>query len=414
MEAVGATCEDSDVSDFPVRVAKDDEYDAMMRTFGAALMFEFPLDEKYRAAFEPDRALVVADGDELVGTARVLTRDLSVPGAVVPAAHVTGVGVSATHRRRGILRSMMAEQLRSVPEALAVLWASEPGIYGRFGYGAAAWFVSYEVDLPRVRPQGTESSGRVRKLPAEGAGKVLAPVLEHLQRYRPGVSGRDETWWELRLQDLTEWRHGRSAREILVHEDESGTIDGYAMWRAKFGSGPGGIANEISLEELVATNLTAYQALWNHLLTMDLTAKLNFSYAAVDEPVMQLVGNTEALERRICESLWVRITDVVRALEQRRYATNVDLVLEVSDEMLPDNAGRYRLTGDGEKARCERTDAAPDLALSVTALGAAYLGGRSLAEFAVTGEVRELSPGALATASAAFGWPVAPASIEVF
>ena len=52
--------------------------------------------------------------------------------------------------------------------------------------------------------------------------------------------------------------------------------------------------------------------------------------------------------------------------------------------------------------------------LSVTALGAAYLGGRSLAEFAVTGEVRELSPGALATASAAFGWPVAPASIEVF
>jgi hypothetical protein len=50
----------------------------------------------------------------------------------------------------------------------------------------------------------------------------------------------------------------------------------------------------------------------------------------------------------------------------------------------------------------------------VTALGAAYLGGRSLAEFAVTGEVRELSPGALATASAAFGWPVAPASIEVF
>src|SRR4029450_5980861 len=234
---------------------------------------------------------------------------------------------------------------------------------------------------------------------------LLAPVLEGLRRYRPGLSGRDEQWWELRLQDLPEHRHGRTAREGLVHEDESGTVDGYAMWRGKFGSGPGGIANEISLEELVANDPAAYQALWSHLLSMDLTAKLDFGYAAVDEPLMQLVGNTEALQRRICESLWVRITDVERALEQRRYATNVDLVLEIADALLPDNAGRVRLTGDGEKARCERTDAAADLALSVTALGAAYLGGRSLAEFAVTGEVRELRPGALAAASAAFGWP---------
>jgi predicted acetyltransferase len=402
------------VSDFPVRVAKAEDYDAMMRCFGAALMFEFPPDEKYRAAFEPDRALVVTDGDEVVGTTRVLTRDLSIPGAIVPAAHVTGVGVSATHRRRGILRSMMTEQLRTTPEAIAVLWASEPGIYGRFGYGAAAWFVSYEVDLPRIRPPRAEPSGRVRAVPLEDAGKLLAPVLEGLRRYRPGLSGRDEQWWELRLQDLPEHRHGRTAREVLVHEDESGTVDGYAMWRGKFGSGPGGIANEIALEELVANDPAAYQALWSHLLTMDLTAKLDFGYAAVDEPLMQLVGNTEALQRRICESLWVRITDVERALEQRRYATNVDLVLEIADDLLPDNAGRFRLTGDGEKARCERTDAAPDLALSVTALGAAYLGGRSLAEFAVTGEVRELRPGALAAASAAFGWPVAPASIEVF
>jgi predicted acetyltransferase len=402
------------VSDFPVRVAKAEDYDAMMRCFGAALMFEFPPDEKYRAAFEPDRALVVTDGDEVVGTTRVLTRDLSIPGAIVPAAHVTGVGVSATHRRRGILRSMMTEQLRTTPEAIAVLWASEPGIYGRFGYGAAAWFVSYEVDLPRIRPPRAEPSGRVRAVPLEDAGKLLAPVLEGLRRYRPGLSGRDEQWWELRLQDLPEHRRGRTAREVLVHEDESGTVDGYAMWRGKFGSGPGGIANEISLEELVANDLAAYQALWSHLLTMDLTAKLDFGYAAVDEPLMQLVGNTEALQRRICESLWVRITDVERALEQRRYATNVDLVLEIADDLLPDNAGRFRLTGDGEKARCERTDAAADLALSVTALGAAYLGGRSLAEFAVTGQVRELRPGALAAASAAFGWPVAPASIEVF
>lgn len=403
------------MSDYPVRAATAGDYDAMQRCFGRALMFEFPADEKYKAAFEPERSLVVTDGDEVVGATRVLTRDLSVPGGIVPAAHVTGVGVSATHRRRGILSSMMTEQLRAAPEAISVLWASEPGIYGRFGYGSAAWFVSYEVDMPRLKMRRAETSGRVRLLENDDdAGAALAPLLTAYQRSRPGVSGRDEQWWRIRLDDIPEWRHGRNAREILVHEDESGTIDGYALWRGKFGSNPSGISNEIQLEELVTTSFDAYQALWGHLLSMDLTTKLNYMFGAVDEPLTQLVGNTEALQRRFTESLWVRITDVVRALEQRRYAVQADLVLEVTDDIFETNTGRFRLTGDREKARCERTDAAADLALSVTELGAAYLGGRSLTEFVFTGKVRELTPGALNNASAAFGWPVAPTSIEIF
>jgi predicted acetyltransferase len=86
----------------------------------------------------------------------------------------------------------------------------------------------------------------------------------------------------------------------------------------------------------------------------------------------------------------------------------------VADELLPTNAGRYRLTGDHDKARCERTDDPADLALSVTELGAVYLGGRALTEFAATGRVHELRPGALASATAGFRWPIPPASIEIF
>jgi predicted acetyltransferase len=91
-------------------------------------------------------------------------------------------------------------------------------------------------------------------------------------------------------------------------------------------------------------------------------------------------------------------------------------VIEVADELMPANAGRYRLTAAGPtaEARCERTEDAADLSLTVTELGAAYLGGRPLAEFAATGKVTEHTPGALATATAAFGWPIHPVSIEIF
>src|SRR5690606_513793 len=114
------------------------------------------------------RTLVVTDGAALVGVAGAFTRDMTVPGAVVPAAHVTMVGVAPTHRRRGLLRRLMHRQLREVYEArrepFAVLWASEGRIYQRFGYGLATTKLSLEIDTTEVRlaePEGY-MSGRLR------------------------------------------------------------------------------------------------------------------------------------------------------------------------------------------------------------------------------------------------------------
>ena len=81
------------------------------------------------------------DGDRIVGGAGAFTYQLSVPGGSVPAGGVTVVGVLPTHRRRGVLRSLMKAQLedcRARGESAAYLWASEATIYGRFGYGLAS------------------------------------------------------------------------------------------------------------------------------------------------------------------------------------------------------------------------------------------------------------------------------------
>jgi predicted acetyltransferase len=403
------------VTDFEMRVARADEHEAASGVFGDAMMFDATPDELGKRLFEPERTLVATDGDEIIGTTRALTRDLSVPGAVVDAAHVTGVGVRATYRRRGVMSALIGRQLREVPEAIAVLWASEPAIYGRFGYGAAAWGTNYEVDLHRVGPTNDRiRPGALGVLTVDEALKELPSVLRRAQEQRPGVSGRSELRWEKHLQDKPDDRGGRTARQILVHRDEAGTINGYALWRGKMNWVATGPANEVLVEELVAPDATAYRVLWQHLLTMDLSAKLGYGYAAVDEPLQQLVSTPTALERRVGESLWLRVTDVPRALQQRQYAVPVDVVLDVTDDLLQANTGRFRLTADESSVTCARTDAPADLTLSIAALGAAYLGGRPLAEFAPTGRVTEHTPGTLTRATAAFGWPTAPVSLEVF
>ena len=151
--------------------------------------------------------------------------------------------------------------------------------------------------------------------------------------------------------------------------------------------------------------------LWQFLFGIDLTRRVVHHYAAVDEPLQYLVNEPRMLRRTYTDSLWVRIVDLPAALEARSYQAPVDVVFEIDDPLLPDNAGRWRLTGGQDKATCVRTDDPADFACSITELGAAYLGGTSLAALAAAGRIRRLTANLPTTAFAA---ELLPHPIEVF
>jgi predicted acetyltransferase len=213
------------------------------------------------------------------------------------------------------------------------------------------------------------------------------------------------------LADPAAWRNGATRRYVLLHETGS-TVDGYAVWRAREGSGdrPG----TVLVREVMAATPTAYQSLWQFLLNVDLTRRVEYPWAATDEPLLYLVDEPRRLGAQVQDGLWLRLLDVPAALAARRYAAPVEVVLGVTDPMLPGNTGNWLLTGDSGSASCTRTDRPAELDCEVGALGAAYLGGASLGALAAAGRIRELVPGTLAPASAAFGWHRAPSAVEVF
>jgi predicted acetyltransferase len=127
-----------------------------------------------------------------------------------------------------------------------------------------------------------------------------------------------------------------------------------------------------------------------------------------------MVTDPSRLGATLGDALWVRVIDLPAALAARRYASDVDVVLEVTDAEIPDNAGRWRLTGSPSAASCTRTTDDPDLRCDVRILGAAYLGRSMLAGAHRAGLVEELRPGALTRAVAGFNWYAQPSSIEVF
>ncbi|WP_216093981.1 GNAT family N-acetyltransferase, partial [Jiangella alba] len=132
-------------NDLVLRTATDADYAELEAHIANAFLEDVDEDtaDHNRMIFEPGRTQLMTDAGRIVGSGLILTRDLSVPGGVIPAAHVTGVGVASTHRRRGVLTTLMNAMLTEAhdrgTEPLAVLWASEGAIYGRYGYGLASW-----------------------------------------------------------------------------------------------------------------------------------------------------------------------------------------------------------------------------------------------------------------------------------
>jgi predicted acetyltransferase len=106
--------------------------------------------------------------------------------------------------------------------------------------------------------------------------------------------------------------------------------------------------------------------------------------------------------------------DVGTALAGRRYSAPVDVVIDVSDEFCPWNAGRWRLCGDTKGATCARTTASADIELGARELGAAYLGGTSLRALGAAGLVTERATGALEVAASAFTHDPAPFCVYTF
>jgi predicted acetyltransferase len=379
--------------------------------------------EQERLIFEFDRSLAAFDGDAIVGTAAAYSFRLSVPGGIADAAGVTFVSVLPSHRRRGILSAMMRHQLADIAgrgEAIAALFASESGIYGRYGYGCA----SGQLRLTIRRGEGALSAAaaasagrdhgsvRLRAAAPTELRTELAKVYDSAVPHRPGMMARDERWWQSMLADPEFVRRGMTSLKCLLADDGSGPR-GYALYRTKADWAEDGLPfGSLSVRELIAADATTTAALWTDLLTRDLIGEVVARQRPVDDPLLDMLADRRRARAYLTDGLWIRLTDVPAALRQRRYSCAADVVIEVTDELLPANAGRWRLgcpgPADGGTTSCERTTAAADIVLPVAVLGAGYLGGTRLGALATAGLVTERKPGALARLSAAMYSDPAP------
>lgn len=348
--------------------------------------------------YDPDRFLLACEADgRVVGVTGDVPFRMTVPGgAQLDVLGVTWVSVAVTHRRRGVLRRMLAaqhERFVDAGAAASVLTASEGGIYGRFGYGPAT--VARQVDIDRsqatFRP-GAPDPGGVWQAESDEARQHAPEVHERWRIRTPGALSRSAAWWERLFLDRVAFRGGGSALFFLLH------ADGYASYRIR----RSGDTTRCSVVDLVATTDGAHAALWRVLLGLDLVDVVSTTQCPPGDPLPFLLADPRQVRTVATpDGMWVRLLDVPAALGARRYAVELDVVLEVDDPFLA-RGGRFRLRGGPDGARCDPTDRQPQARTDLATLGAVYLGGHRPSTAARAGLLRLEDPTLVLRLDAAF------------
>ncbi|GGU18953.1 GNAT family N-acetyltransferase [Streptomyces violascens] len=388
------------------------------------LVFHDRPDEKEKRAYH--RAMVLRcdrvgayDGEALAGFLVAHRFTLSVPGGELPCPGLTFVSVAPTHRRRGVLSGMIAEVFRRCAghgRPIVALWASEAAIYGRFGFGAATYGTSVEINSTRPLALRIEADRRPLRLIDPGdAPDELGPYYEATRTRRAGRIARDTRRWRgewLPETDEDDEELGPPRIVGLGAADEP--LAGYAVYRTRREDDPAR-PGTVQVAELEADTPAAEAALWNYLAGIDLTGTVRAWGLAPDDPLLLFATDRDQV-KAVAEfpALWIRLVDVGAALTARSWAAEAALVLEVRDDRIPANAGRFRLTTSPHACTYEPTPAPADLTLDVRDLAACYLGGTEVRRLVLAGLVTEHTAGAAAALDAALRTTELPHTVDEF
>ena len=374
--------------------------------------------EHMRCGFEYDRSLAAFDGQRMVGGAGAFSFDLTLPGGgtgspapALPVAAVSFVGVLPTDRRRGVLSAMMRCQLDDVRErgeALAILTASEGGIYGRFGYGVSSFSSSFNLDRERstlnASARGTvdRDGGVVRLLEPDEARRIFPPVHEAWVRTCPGEVKLTSGFWDAYVQP-DPWEETKSARFLVAHEGPEGA-DAFSEYFVDRHWDGQLARSRVEVHALIASRPEAELAMFAYLCGVDLVTELTFYNRPLDDPLRWALEDPRQLRsRHVFDMVWVRPVDPGRALAARRYPARGDFVIEITDDWMPENSGRIRVEGGPDGALAGPAGGrGPDIALGPCELGSILLGGVAPSALGRAGRIDELTPGALAAADAFF------------
>ncbi len=343
-----------------------------------------------------DESLASGSG-EIIGGLFGAEFDLTLPGgAQVPTVGLAGVGINPARVGRGGLRVMMEEHLRrSASRGLAAstLWASESGLYERFGYGSTTTMAIHELrssEAQFVKPMDDAGHCDV-VFDQNEARRLVSEIYAQMATGVAGTTTRSDAWWDMVFTNKDGWMAPGPCM-TLIHWNSEGEPDGYAFYKmVEPHGGDSWIVDGLaSVREFVGLNNEAERALLGFLMKIPLCRRIRLDMSPVDSPLRhQLVDQRQFHQIEAHDGLWLRPLDVVRLLSERSYQTSGEVSLEINDPLFEDQRGPWLLSVAGNSAEERQATVTQtkvaDLVLTPGQLGAVILGNTRVNELVEAG-----------------------------
>ncbi len=350
--------------------------------------------DQQRALVEQAHTVAVLDTGEIIGGLSGAEFDLTLPGgASVRAAGVAGVGLNPARTGRGGLRAMMEEHLRRCVSrglAASTLWASESGLYGRFGYGPATTLAIHELTVEGAQFRTPPGSGGRSDIifDREQARRLVTEIYGRYVGQTPGATSRSEAWWDMVFSSPDGWL-SPGPRLALIHWNDRGQPDGYALYKVvdPHGGDSWICDGVVSVREFVGLSIEAERALVDFLKAVPLCRRIRFDMTPVAFPLRHHLADPRRLHQiEAHDGLWVRPLDVPQLLGARRYQTSGQVKLEIADPLFPAQRGPWELQVHDGSATITPTSSA-DVMLTPGQLGATLLGDTRVGELVDAGQI---------------------------
>lgn len=394
-----------------IRQVRDEEFFRWRIAVRASLGTHTTLDDTVfmRAhRVEIDRLLVCVDGDVMAGSGGADSFDMTLPGgAQVPVAGVAYITTAATHRRRGIHRAIMKrihDDARDRGDAAAILWASQSGLYGRYGYGNSMPVHNWHIDMRHTDfAFAPDWTGHYVKAERDEAIPLMAEAYDRARANRTGMISRTAKRWEYEVHPV------HTKDEFFIVYTEGDDALAYARYTLDFDPDDE-FRGTMHVVEAVAATDEAHAALWRFIFDQELVHEVIAHARPVDDPLVWMLAEPRRLRRSLTDAIWLKFLDIPSMLENRSYPVEDSLILQVLDE---ETGGSRTLAFECglEGATCRETSVSPDLVMSETQLAEMYLGAAECSMLADLGmvEVAARNPNAAWRADSIFrtspaGW----------
>lgn len=367
--------------EFTLTTPSDDrELGQVLDIVSLALHFSRELADRFAAIVGRENFRLLRRGDQPAGGLALHEMGQFFGGESVRMSGVGAVGIAPEHRAGGAATAMMNLVLREMRDRpngappISSLYPATVPLYRRSGFELAGG--RYEISIPirqmRLAARGAADDGGLRMARIEdGDAARVRSLYARLARHTPGLLDRGEFSWRRVFEPRGEKAHGY---QVL---NAAGEMEGYLFMQQK-DAPPGAASNAPLFHLLVADVQFATPRAGLRLLEL-LRAHQSVCDAAVlygspDHPWLALMPERTFSARH--QFHWMmRIVDIEKALLARGWNPCVsgEVALEVRDDVLPENNGRFILQVDGGKARVT-AGGAGEAIIDVRGLAALYSG----------------------------------------